>query len=169
MSPPARRRGSKLHWVMAIGYGTGRLPRGGVDRNIDISPIRVAQGGSPPARRRGSKPALRGTKRGPWQSPPARRRGSKLEHGFAFGIGIASPPARRRGSKPFANDKRHAFMLVASRAEAWIETGSALLRRPPHRGRLPRGGVDRNLRKGGALVEQEVSPPARRRGSKRHR
>jgi len=56
---------------------------------------------------------------------------------------------------------------VASRAEAWIETCSEPSPMSANRRRLPRGGVDRNLTPapGTAMI---VSPPARRRGSKHH-
>ena len=78
---------------------------------------------------------------------------------------IMSPPVRRRGLKRVVEQNGEPWLVVASRAEAWIETRTALLgmcipgQSPPVRrrglkrehgpygslrqnGRLPCGGVD---------------------------
>ena len=76
---------------------------------------------SPPSRRRGLKPlGINGNEKAVIQSPPSRRRGLKLSTSVSFTGGN----------------------LVASLAEAWIETSSGLVRLEAHLGRLPRGGVD---------------------------
>ncbi len=83
-------------------------------------------------------------------SPPARRRGLKtLRLRFESAKAVRRPPARRRGLKHL-NDLKHLTAgIVASRAEAWIET-------------MPEGGRFRSARCGSG-----GSPPARRRGLKR--
>ena len=175
---------------------TARLPRRAVasraeawiETSSTATPI-AATSWSPPARRRGSKPPGPRRHRLVGQSPPARRRGSKPAHGLLDHHEAMSPPARRRGSKLQLHQAVAQSDPVASRAEAWIETSARRPGRRCCRGRLPRGGVDRNfdrqqhgrpldrrLPRGGvdrngvvSLISSVTSrsPPARRRGSKR--
>src|SRR5690606_5310919 len=70
-------------------------------------------------------------------SPPARRRGSKRPHRERGDPLCSSPPARRRGSKP-ARD-------AGGRAGAR---------------RLPRGGVDRNIKSRGMTLLRKVASRA---------
>ena len=63
-------------------------------------------------------------------------------------------------------DREDVDGLVASHAEAWIETNHLLRNDYDSSGRLSRGGVDRNMGKREALTLSR-SPLTRRRGSKR--
>ena len=143
----------------------GRLPRGGVDRNIYARDLTHANRKSPPARRawietrqsKGASHLCRVASRAeawietrlalansaPGASPPARRRGSKHAGLHHHHLALESPPARRRGSKP-ATTRR-----AATRATS-----------PParRRGSKPDSCGPRAMR--------WTSPPARRRGSK---
>ncbi len=122
---------------------SGRLPRGGVDRNNFVGTVAEAapvaslaeawietillvpwprQPRSPPSRRRGSKLQITADIRMAVASPPSRRRGSKLRGCRCGECHGRSPPSRRRGSKPCRPQVRTARLHVASLAEAWIET-----------------------------------------------
>ncbi len=165
-----------------------RLPRGGVDRNTKAASLccegwcRLPRGGVDRNHRRALVVGQRAA------SPPSRRRGSKRRYSlFARDVG-PSPPSRRRGSKHLLPFEHLAATDVASLAEAWIETASSTTAAMHRACRLPRGGVDRNtdvlrgnagvvgrLPRGGVdrntanlriEVEEELSPPSRRRGSK---
>ena len=100
-SPPVRRRGLKL----------------------SVAGMRTAKVRSPPVRRRGLK-LQTGAKHGEnFLSPPVRRRGLKHESNPPLADVPSSPPVRRRGLKPEFGHKPSMKKIVASRAEAWIETG----------------------------------------------
>ena len=186
-SPPARRRGSKHGARPALPHHEGRLPRGGVGRNAVVGIVVVTVLVSPPARRRGSKPIAARTPGAGRSSPPARRRGSKRRRATEApegerrlprgGVGrntlIVVGAAHTTGRLPRGGVGRNKNMkaqawwsIVASRAEAWVETSRRARRRrsirvasraeawvetaaksdpittPPCR--LPRGGVGRN-------------------------
>jgi len=148
----------------------GRLPRGGVDRNYAVQAARLGITRRLPRGGVDRNPPYPSTTSSACGSPPARRRGSKQRVEFGRHEALASPPARRRGSKQCALDNDVNGVLVASRAEAWIETSArawcgrrravasraeawieTTRRRVPKAGgsgRLPRGGVDRNCKKG---------------------
>ena len=97
---------------------------------------------SPPARRRGLKRSLPPLEVADAYSPPARRRGLKLRcQGLSLSQCV-SPPARRRGLKLNLAMMEFGHVSLASRAEAWIETGDYALVRNWSGARLPRGGVD---------------------------
>ena len=143
-SPPSRGRGSKpyIGGQGAISLWSppsrGRGSKPGQTRPMWWLP------GSPPSRGRGSKPWHQGSLHASGLSPPSRGRGSKLDDVDLSVICDVSPPSRGRGSKhDMLGDLLH-IPPVASLAGAWIET---ILERPLKRcqkGRLPRGGVDRN-------------------------
>ena len=144
-SPPSRRRGSKLCAGHRHDPPLGRLPRGGVDRNLVNELVSAAPWESPPSRRRGSKLVYPSPSRGGYASPPSRRRGSKRSWRISRAGNGRSPPSRRRGSKQTAGLHRDARILVASLAEAWIETTTRSIKPGSARCRLSRGGVDRNV------------------------
>ena len=132
----------------------GRLPRGGVDRNIMTTTCAKAERVASRAEAWIETSSGR-TSGPPSGSPPARRRGSKRLSPRDVEAGPLSPPARRRGSKhgPLCAGHGHDGRLprggvdrnfsyfpdpegkavVASRAEAWIETGRAAWFVPVHR------------------------------------
>ena len=64
---------------------------------------------------------------------------------FTSSSPVVSPPSRRRGSKRARRHRTPPSARVASLAEAWIETLDQAARAGWRRGRLPRGGVDRNV------------------------
>src|SRR3954464_6851040 len=126
-----------------------------------------ARNASPPARRRGLKPAVGNALLRSAPSPPARRRGLKPSISVPCHTFDVSPPARRRGLKLGRRIQLLHDLAVASRAEAWIETGARepeiawTSRSPPARRRglkLPGRPVP--------LHPLAESPPARRRGLK---
>ncbi len=165
----------------------GRLPRGGVDRNTDrgrdtwIFASRLPRGGVD----RNDEDVI-------FTATVERRlpRGGVDRNGIAQWLGsrlTGSPPARRRGSKQEQLIPICLRAGVASRTEAWIETFCARSPDASASRRLPRGGVDRNIRWTSAVGSAKVasraeawietgsrtatatrppSPPARRRGSK---
>ena len=180
-SPPARGRGSKRPevaehggvapragaWIepaQAAWAGSGRPPRGGVDRNRSWTPAAWSRSRRPP--RGGVDRNKRQMRQGYGErpSPPARGRGSKPTNRLSGNIPAGSPPARGRGSKQVQGIRQLGERTVAPRAGAWIETRpavgtsrgcvapragawietSAWRRDPSEGGRPPRGGVDRN-------------------------
>ena len=60
------------------------------------------------------------------RSPPSRRRGLKLRFCDALSRRSESPPSRRRGLKHVEPQFFYNLFMVASLAEAWIETGPML-------------------------------------------
>mgnify|MGYP007049771420 CR=1 FL=1 len=79
----------------------------------------------------------------PTWSPPVRRRGLKRLSRFSTLSIVKSPPVRRRGLKHLISPEPLHLLLVASRAEAWIETSLPLI-----------------------ASATSMSPPVRRRGLK---
>ena len=120
-----------------------RLPCGGVDRN----PLRLREAArevrSPPVRRRGLKRGVDHHASLEPESPPVRRRGLKLDLWHDDEHGVGSPPVRRRGSKLPGIAAKAGDELVASHAEAWIETRSASCPGRDPAGRLSHGGTAR--------------------------
>ena len=79
------------------------------------------------------------------RSPPSRRRGLKVDIcSFHLSYRIGSPPSRRRGLKVLQFFQIFLHVLVASFAEAWIESEDVQTE----------------------TVIQYLSPPSRRRGLK---
>ena len=145
-SPPSRRRGSK-HIIntniiilnLVASFAEAWIETMSSDR-VSLSNLT-----SPPSRRRGSKPFTPANGDDVTLSPPSRRRGSKRaqtanfpksRQGRLLRGGVdrnfrhvnlpptrrASPPSRRRGSKRSNTRLTRLSRLVASFAEAWIET-----------------------------------------------
>ena len=165
-SPPTRRRGSKHPSRPPSPRLSGRLPRGGVDRNPmirgapQITLRRLPRGGVD------RNTYMQAVNIITFQSPPTRRRGSKHTSRHT--------QPRMSGRLPRGGVDRNTYMQavniitfqVASHAEAWIETPFLPTARQSSHRRLPRGGVDRNLAMSSTCAVTWSSPPTRRRGSK---
>jgi len=102
----------------------------------------------------------------PPMSPPARRRGLKRETANQSVMRTRSPPARRRGLKHLRVKRYLRADVVASRAEAWVETVILSVLYVPARKSPParRRGLKRET--ANQSVMRTRSPPARRRGLK---
>ena len=100
------------------------------------------------------------------KSPPARRRGLKRETANQSVMRTRSPPARRRGLKHLRVKRYLRADVVASRAEAWVETVILSVLYVPARKSPParRRGLKRET--ANQSVMRTRSPPARRRGLK---
>ena len=120
---------------------------------------------SPPSRRRGLKHSCRTVQHNGSRSPPSRRRGLKRMMYNGGYMTFESPPSRRRGLKHPFRIRIRERRVVASLAEAWIETSMLAFRRsasrsPPSR----RRGL--KLLSSSCLPAMYLSPPSRRRGLK---
>ena len=186
-SPPARRRGSKRDGACHRQRGGRVASRAEAWVETTMAAGATASRRSPPARRRGSKRAAppapgataaspparrRGSKHDAGipgvvvpESPPARRRGSKRPRAQFVGGARRSPPARRRGSKLGQPDVQRRAALVASRAEAWVETSICRYWRNVNVV-ASRAEAWVETRPGRPWWRPRWSPPARRRGSK---
>ncbi len=143
-----------------------RLPRGGVDRNFGVSIFGRIIVTSPPSRRRGSKLELGIIYH--WKKDVASLAEAWIETMSSMVISASgsSPPSRRRGSKrerygegEFRRRRLPRGGVDRNRADVHETTSLGC--------RLPRGGVDRNLQGQAGQCWSAVSPPSRRRGSKR--
>ncbi len=186
-SPPSRRRGSKLPPSGGDALCLGRLPRGGVGRNVALVVRRRRRRQSPPSRRRGSKHAGRKSLRRTRRRLPRGGVGRNMEH-----LAQRRRPQRRLPRGGVGRNVQQNYRLqgrtcrlprggvgrnsaialtvarnpVASLAEAWVETAQTSCHHVRSGGRLPRGGVGRNSSKLVITKRPDGSPPSRRRGSK---